>query len=432
MELYIVQPGDTIEGIASKFNMTVERLVSDNGLINSYTLVQGQALVILHPQTTYIVKDGDTISSIAELNGIPPIQLIRMNPFLYNRTYIYPSETLAIRCNTSQQLITNGFTFSHINRQTLMKSLPYLTYLSIFNYRISKGGKITSYDDDADIISISKSYDTVPLLMISALSPTGELDLEYIYNLLLDEEEKELLTVNLLGIIKSKGFLGVNALMTNINNANQTLYINALSKLSDAIRAEGYLFILTINPNIQVSNTGQITYEELDFNALLKIVDNLIFMQEVWGKNYNPPSPVISVPAIRTFINYVTGLIPPQNLLTWIPLIGYDWPLPFVPNTSYANSLSLSSTIVLASSQDSIINFDDASLTPYFNYVGSFDNSPEEHIVWFIDARSIDAINNIKEEYQLAGTAIWNIMNYNQQLWSILSSRFDIVKLPIQ
>ncbi len=432
MEIYIVQPDDTIERIAAKFNITVERLISDNGLINSNTLVQGQALVILKPQKTYLVKDGDSLSSIADLNGITLWQLIRLNPFLYNRSYIYPGETLVVSYNTEKNVITNGFAFCHINRNALIKTLPYLTYLSIFNYRLSKEGDFVTYGVDEDIIMISKNYDTVPLLTISALSPTGELDLDYVYDLLLDNDKQEKLTIHLLEIIRTKGFSGVNALMTNINVDNQNLYIDALSKLSEAIRAAGYIFILTINPNIQVSNSGLTTYEKLDFESLIKIVDNLIFMQEVWGKNYKPPAPVISVPSMKLFINDVTKMIPPDLLSVWIPLIGYDWYLPYRNQKSYAISLSLDSTLVLAAEESAIIRFDKTSQTPYFNYIASFNSSPEKHIVWFVDARSIDAVNNIIDKNKLAGATIWNIMNYNQQLWSIMISRFSIFKQPVK
>src|SRR5690554_3585477 len=94
MEIYIVQHGDTIESIANKFGLSIERLISDNGLINPLSLVEGQALVILHPKTTYTVKTGDTLETIAVNNGISLMELFRNNPFLYDRQYLYQDEIL--------------------------------------------------------------------------------------------------------------------------------------------------------------------------------------------------------------------------------------------------------------------------------------------------------------------------------------------------
>jgi spore germination protein len=60
MDIYVVQSGDNIQLIVNKYGITVERLISDNGLINPYSLVVGQTLVILYPKKTYIIKQGDT------------------------------------------------------------------------------------------------------------------------------------------------------------------------------------------------------------------------------------------------------------------------------------------------------------------------------------------------------------------------------------
>ena len=56
MEIYIVQHGDSVESIANRYGISVERLISDNGISNPKILVVGQALVILIPKETYIVK----------------------------------------------------------------------------------------------------------------------------------------------------------------------------------------------------------------------------------------------------------------------------------------------------------------------------------------------------------------------------------------
>lgn len=97
MEIYIVKHGDNIESIANKYGITVERLITDNGLINPQSLVIGQALVILKPKITYTVMSGDTLESIANINHISLMQLIRNNPFLYDREFIYPGEGLVIQ-----------------------------------------------------------------------------------------------------------------------------------------------------------------------------------------------------------------------------------------------------------------------------------------------------------------------------------------------
>lgn len=51
------------------------------------------------------------------------------------------------------------------------------------------------------------------------------------------------------------------------------------------------------------------------------------------------------------------------------------------------------------------------------------------NILYGLDARSIKAIDNLIIDYGIRGSGIWNLMIYYQQMWTIIISRFNIVKL---
>ncbi len=63
---YVVQPGDTLSGIASKFNVTSNTVRWANGISNADDITPGQTLKIL-PITglLYTVQSGDTTASLA-------------------------------------------------------------------------------------------------------------------------------------------------------------------------------------------------------------------------------------------------------------------------------------------------------------------------------------------------------------------------------
>jgi spore germination protein len=428
MDIYVVQSGDTINSIADNYRVSVDRLIFDNGLDNPYNLVTGQALIIAYPKLTYTVQEGDTLNSIANMYNVTIMQLLRNNSFLSNREYIYPGEILVISYSTFEDITTNGYTYAYIKNETLIKTLPYLTYLSIFNYGISEAGEITTYSNDANIIQLSKDYGVAPLLMVSSLSPTGESDVELLYQILLNEEYNNKLLNNILNILRSSAYYGVNIMISNLNTINQNLYLNLLEKASQLFRAEGYFFIITINPNIQLIN-GQVTFEQIDYYKISQLVDRITFLQYAWGTNPGPPSPISSSYLIRNFINYVTTFTPPEKIIVGKPLIGYDWELPYVPNKTIAKSLTLDAAVTLAYEVGAVILFDEISETPYFQYTSSYIGSPIEHIVWFIDIRSINALTHIIDEYNLSGSGIWNIMVFYQQLWTFLNSNYNIIKI---
>jgi spore germination protein len=131
---------------------------------------------------------------------------------------------------------------------------------------------------------------------------------------------------------------------------------------------------------------------------------------------------------MNAFLEYLIQFIPPTKLNIGLATIGYDWELPYSAGLSSVNSLTLENTIRLAGNYGKAIRFDEISQTPFFNYTTEND---VEHIVWFIDARSIKAILDLVTKYQLLGTGIWNIAVYNPQLWSIINALYEIEKVQL-
>ncbi|MDF2845724.1 MAG: hypothetical protein K0R00_4150 [Herbinix sp.] len=137
MIIHVVQSGETIESIAALYGVSVELIFMVNGIAASGKLVPGQAIVIAFPETTYIVQNGDTLQDIADKNGVTILDLLRNNPLLADRQYIYAGETLIISYGKKiRKVTTNGYASAYINRDTLRKTLPYLTYLSVLGYNI--------------------------------------------------------------------------------------------------------------------------------------------------------------------------------------------------------------------------------------------------------------------------------------------------------
>lgn len=428
MDIYIVQPSDTIEIIADNYGTTVYQLIQDNGLDNPYSLVPGQTIIITNPSQTHIVGENETLSGIAELYDVSLLQLLRNNSFLSDRNNIFPGETLVISYNTHGSLLTNGYSYQFINRNTLRKTLPYLTYLSVFNYRISNEGEIITYGDDSDIIQTAKDYGVIPLMMMSFMTPQGEPNVEIVYNILLSEELHDRLVNNILNLLKTSGYFGLNIMISGITTINQRLYIDLLSNISNFLSNEGFQLFLTINPNIRYEN-NEIVFEQLDYETIGQLVNGITFFQYAWASTPGPPAPVSSINFIQTFIDYVVTLIPPEKISIGKPLIGYDWELPYVPGSTIANSLTINSAINLANNTNTSIQFNDTSQTPYFYYQYFYGEWPINHIVWFLDARSIKALDLLIAQYNLSGSGIWNIMVYYQQMWTMLNSQFDIIKL---
>lgn len=67
MIIHVVEPGETVYGIAKKYGISAERLILENEIQDPKNLAVGETLVIMLPKETYIVREGDTLEEIANL-----------------------------------------------------------------------------------------------------------------------------------------------------------------------------------------------------------------------------------------------------------------------------------------------------------------------------------------------------------------------------
>ena len=96
-QTYYVQKGDTLKKIASRLNTTLEVLLQANPLITNPNLIYvGQAISIPYGVPTYIVQRGDTLKIIANRYGTTVEKLLGLNPNITNRNLIYVGQVINI------------------------------------------------------------------------------------------------------------------------------------------------------------------------------------------------------------------------------------------------------------------------------------------------------------------------------------------------
>lgn len=127
---YTVKSGDTLSAIASRYGMTVNALVTLNGIRNANLIYPGQVLrvadsgqgsTVSQKATTttttgsYTVRYGDTLSAIASRYGTSTSTLASING-ISNPNWIYPGQVLKLSGGSSTRLYTvrSGDTLSGI------------------------------------------------------------------------------------------------------------------------------------------------------------------------------------------------------------------------------------------------------------------------------------------------------------------------------
>jgi spore germination protein len=425
MKIHVVQDGETIQSIANQYGVSAKRLIQENGIENVPDLSEGQTIVITDPDVVHVVKEGDSLFNIAANYKVSITQLIANNPYLLDHDYIFPGDEIVVSYPYRGKLTTHGNTVPYIDRVTLIKTLPNLTYLSILNYTATKEGGIVSYYDDTEVIQLAKEYSVVPLMLLTTLTIQGEANLRTDFDLILNEDFQNIQIENILNILKTKGYLGLNISLQYISESNIKFYESYFTKVSRKLNEEGYEVFATIDPNISGGVQG-IGFEKVNYSEFNQLAYNLIFMTYEWAAITKPPSPISSISNTEAFLQYILEFIPSDKIIIGIATIGYDWELPYIPGVSSVNYASYSNFLSIVYNNYADIKFDEVSKTPYFIYKT---NKKVEHIVWFIDSRTIQATLDLIEEYQLKGLSIWNITVYNPQLWLIINSQYSIEKL---
>jgi uncharacterized YkwD family protein len=132
---YTVKSGDTLSKIAGKYGVTVSQLMSANPSIKSASMIYvGQKLTI--PSTkmvSYTVQKGDTMSGIAKRFEISYAELLKANPNIKNPAMIYVGQKITIP-DTNSLASYEQQVFELVNKERSSRGLATLKYNSNVAY----------------------------------------------------------------------------------------------------------------------------------------------------------------------------------------------------------------------------------------------------------------------------------------------------------
>lgn len=425
--LHKVQKGDTINTIAQQYNISVQRLTEDNELNPNDTLINGQILAIAYPEQTYTVKDKDTLYDIAKANGVTVMELLRNNPSLSDREYLQVGEELVVRYgDRDRQIRVNGMTFSFIEERVLRKTLPFLTYITVMGYQVDAEGNLKDIDD-SNLIKMAFDYGVVPLMLVYSLNESMQGTSEISHILLNDTQLQEGLVTNIISVVNAKGYYGAIFGFQEIIEEDIPKYSQFIEYASERLHASGYLSGAVLIPAAFRYIEGE-PFSRPYFSEIGQAVDGVILLSYQWATGYIPSIYQTSYFYLKNYLEVAVTQIPPEKIYLGVSRIAYDWELPYVEGESYATSLTIPRALELARQYNSEIFFDEVTQFPYFTY----NFSGTEHVVWFKDARYIDAMLRLMDDYEIGGISIWNIMNFFR-IWLLINVQYDIVKLlPVE
>ncbi len=378
MEIYVVKEGDTVDSIAQRYGVPVSSVIFDNQLSYPYPLAVGQALLLS--------TEGETMPSYS--------------------AYV------------------NGYAYPYINQEVLEETLPFLSSLSVFSYGFTPEGELVPpRADDSFMIRSALEQGVRPILTLTPLGPDGNFNNTLISALVNNEAARSNLLSNLLNTLSEKGFQGVNIDFEYILAEDRIPFADFVAQTRDFLSPLGYPVSVALVPKTSDNQSG-LLYGGMDYGLLGNAADSVLLMTYEWGYTYGPPMAVAPVNKVREVVDYAVTRIDPAKIDLGIPNYGYDWTLPYVRGSSAARTISNLEAVQIAIAAGVPIEFDEVAMSPFFHY----EKDGLLHEVWFEDVRSYREKFALLPLYALRGMGYWQIMRFFRPNWLLLENTFQIRK----
>jgi len=427
VQIHVVQQGQTLGGIAQAYDTTAEEIWLANELQGLPYLVVGQSLVIPIVGRYYWVQPGDTLFLLGRRFGTSAQELARINRLNLQailpvglRLYIPPMPRTPAEINAYVEPIAG--VYSPAARADVSRAMPQLTYLAPFSFQVQRDGTLQELVLDG-LPQMALSQGVTPMLVVTNLE-AGRFSDELGALILYDEEIQDRLLDNILATAQRYGFADIHFDLEFLPTDGREAYNQFLRKAAARIRQAGLLISTALAPKTGPDQRGQ-WYEAHDYAAHGEIVDFVVLMTYEWGWSGGPPMAVSPLPNVRQVVDYAVSVIPPEKIMLGQNLYGYDWTLPYVPGGPFARALSPQAATWVAAYRNVPIQYDWRVQAPFFEYV---DDNGRAHVVWFEDARSIQAKINLVKELGLRGISYWKLGLPFPQNWLLIADNFDVVK----
>lgn len=380
MEIYVVKQGDTVDSIAAGHQVPVDSVIYNNQLIYPYRLAIGQALLLFGE-----IQAGDIIR--------PPIH-------------------------------TAGYAYPFISPWVLDETLSFLSELPIFSYGFTQEGNLLApQPEEGWMIAAALEKGTMPTLTLTPFDEDGRFSNSLIHTLVTDLSVQQNVINQLLEVMLEKGYHGLNLDFEYISEKDRLEYAQFVENTTKVMNMSGIPVSVALAPKYSDEQEGEL-YEGMDYALLGAVANSVLLMTYEWGYTYGEPMAVSPISQVRRVVEYAITRIPNEKISLGIPNYGYDWPLPFKSGVTKARTLGNVEAVQLAVLHGAEIQFDEDAQSPYFHYR----QNGMEHEVWFQDVRSYQAAFDLIKEFKLWGAGYWQIMKLFRANWLLLEHTFEIKK----
>lgn len=350
----------------------------------------------------YIVRPGDSFSSIAKSHGTSPEALVRLNQ-LGDPRRLCPGLSLVLEGKAASAPAVTELcaALSPQAQPELADSLlPDLSWLCIQGSRLTAQGALHLPEQER-LLHRAQRHQAVPLLTVSNLGQSG-FSPALAHALLRQEEAARALTDNILKALESQGYRGLDLSFQYLYPFDREAYSTFALRLGEALHAAGYYFFCSLAPKTQATAEAPLCAGQ-DYAALAAAADRLILLAHGWGGAFTAPQAIAPLDRVTAALDYACTLIPGGKLLLSLSWGGCGWVLPWRQGDE-ARPMSATLAVDTAVSAGAELRYDTAAQAPFFLCPCP---GGKRRIIWYEDSRSLLARLELAQGRGLAGVSLW-------------------------
>jgi spore germination protein YaaH len=277
-----------------------------------------------------------------------------------------------------------------------------------FSFLVDRDGNLNG--EAGEGVDLAGRMNVRSLLLVHNIG--SKIDTETAHIVLSDTKKRRNLEQNILAVLRSAGYDGVNIDLEGILPEDRENYNLLIRELKELFKPDGFLLTVSI-PAKTADNPADLWNGAYDYKTIGRLADLVMLMtyDEHWFGS--EPGPVASVPWVERVLSYTVGVIPRDKLLMGIAAYGYDW------SATGGRAVTWREVNNLVSWYGNV-QWDNYYSVPFMEYY----NEEERHEVWFENVYSLRIKLGLVEKYGLAGIAIWRLGFEDESFWEIVSDTF--------
>lgn len=266
----------------------------------------------------------------------------------------------------------------------------------------------------ADQISYANSNGIKPFVLITNSDSSG-FNSTIAKSILENPVNSQALINNLVNVIKTNGYKGVNIDFENVPYTDRTYYSQFVNSVKNTLSPLGYTTTISVPAETLDSPTNSWN-GAFDYKALGQTADEIIIMSYDEHGPWSSPGPVASIRWVTNIVNYAKTVIPTNKILLGLAAYGYDW------SSTGNKALSLIQINNIISTYGGTVQWDAVSQSPYYIYT---DASRVQHTIWFENSYSIAFKLNLVNQNNLLGVGIWRLGFEDTAYWNTINTKFN-------